>query len=511
VNYLKVLLIQPPKYFWPYISADDNFLVPQALPCLGAVARDAGWDVKLIDCSPMKLGWKSLAALIESENPDVVGVGENHATYSHESMKALKLAKELLPGCITIAGGSHFTNLPDETLDNNYVDVIVMREGEATFRELLDNIGSGATDFSGVRGVAFRDGETVKVTEPQPLVDDLDSLPLPSYDLMPMSLYGTSRYLFSPGGCTIHHSRGCIANCKFCAWWRQMADVTSENGNIKLKPRWRTKSVDYTMEEVRLLAEKFNKRCLVFVDEYWNRDPKWSAEFCDRLTEENLGVEWFAFMRADGVLRDEKLGVLEKMVRSGLVHVSIGVERVEQEELKKMGKSGYSESTAIECFHMLRDKYPTVFRQGTFIVGVREETRESMLAQSDFAKKLDLDYPGFHPITPVPGTDFWNEAESKNWIEVRDFIEYDWMTPIISSKHLSRDQIEELLITLSKRFVTPRWFLRGITSRGRYKRNMYIWWLIVTIRIVWDSIRNFVWPLKTEIYSGMVKPEWYDD
>jgi len=508
---LKVLLIQPPKYFWPYISADDNFLTPQALPCLGAVVRAAGMEVRLIDCSPMKMGWKSLARELERERPDVVGVGENHATYSHESLRALKLAKEVLPKTVTVAGGSHFTNLAEETLAaHEYIDYVVCREGEATFLELLKAIEAGG-GAEAVRGVALRRDGSVHRTPARPLIEDLDSIPLPAYDLMPMNLYGTSRFLFSPGGATIHHSRGCVSNCRFCAWWLQMAEADESAGKTVYKPRWRTKSVARTMEEIRILAEKYNKRCLVFVDEYWNKDPEWSAEFAEALIGARLGVEWFAFMRADGVLRDEKLGVMEKLVRSGLVHVSIGVERVEHNELKKMGKGFYSDATSVECFRILRDKYPGVFRQGTFIVGVRDETPETMNAQADFARRLELDYPGFHPITPVPGTAFHAEAKEKGWIEVVDFREYDWMTPIISSEYMTRTEIEEQLIGLSKRFVSPRWFLKGILSGSRYKRRMYVWWLLVTLRIVWASARRFAWPFKTEIYAGLVKPAWYDD
>jgi len=508
---MKVLIIQPPKYYWPYISTDDNFLVPQALPCLGAVVREAGMDVRLIDCSPMKMGWKSLASEIEKEKPDVVGVGENHALYSHESLKALKLAKDINPSTVTVAGGSHFTNLVEDTLSQDYVDFIAMREGEKTFVELLDRIKAGGGSYGDIRGIAYRDnGETV-TTPPRSLIDDLDSLPMPAYDLMPMELYGRSKYLFSPGGTTIHHSRGCVSNCSFCAWWLQMAEPREKDGEIVFRPRWRTKSVGRVIEEIRLLATRYNKRCLVFVDEFWNRDPEWSSEFADAMLAADFGrVEWFAFMRADAVIRDEEKGILEKLVRSGLVHVSVGVERVERDELRKMNKGFYSEDRTVECFRVLSDKYPGVFRQGTFIVGVREETKETIIAQADFAKKLRLDYPGFHPITPVPGTAFWHEARENDWIEVEDYGEYDWMTPIISSKYMTREEIEEMLLLLSRRFVSFGWFIRGITSRSRYKRMMYVWWLIVTLRVVWDSIKHMM-PIKTKTYSGLVKPDWYDD
>ncbi len=506
---MKVLIIQPPKYFWPYISSDDNFLVPQALPCLASVLQQHGHLVRLIDCSPMRIGWQTLKQVIIDEAPDIVAVGENHALYAHESLKVMQLAKSFSPEIITIAGGAHFTNLIAGTLDTGYVDYIVLREGEETFAELVDCLAAGKTDLSHVKGIAFLSGTSPVTTPPRPLIADLDSLPMPAYELLPMNLYGRSKFLFSPGGTTIHHSRGCVSNCRFCAWWRQMAEPDTQNPTT-LKPVWRTKSVEYTIDEIKILAERFNKRCLVFVDEFWNKDPEWNGRFADALTPLGLGVEWFAFMRADAIIRDENLGIMEKLVKSGLVHVSVGVERIESEELKKFGKGFYGANESAECFRILREKYPTVFRQGTFIVGVKTETKASMLAQVRFARELQLDYPGFHPVTPIPGTEFWKEADQKGWIEVTDYQEYDWMTPIISSETMTRREIEEMLIVMNKKFVSLGWFLKGILSVSRYKRSMYIWSFIVTLRVVFDSIKRLAWPVKTETYSGLVKPEWYD-
>lgn len=508
---MKLLLIQPPKRFWPYISEGDNFLLPQWMVCLAAAAREAGYTVRCIDCAPLKLGWKSLAREIADWQPDFVGVGENHALYADESLRAMRLAKEVHPGTVTIAGGTHFSNTVDETLSGGFVDFIVTREGENALVALMNAVRD-ATDPAAVQGLIFhRDGQTIH-TPPQQLIEDLDTLPMPAYDLANMDLYGRSRFLFSPGGATIFHSRGCVSNCRFCAWWLQMAEVREkEDGSRILKPRWRTKSVDYTVAEIELLAQKYNKKCLVFVDEYWNYDSEWNQAFSEAMIQKNLGVVWFAFMRADAIVRDEENGVLEGMVRSGMTHVCVGVEHTDADKLKSMGKGFYSKDTTTRCFHILRDKYPGVFRQGTFIVGTRKETRESMLAQVRYARILDLDYPGFHPITPVPGTDVWREYNEQGWIEVTDYREYDWMTPIISSEHMTREEIEDFLINLSKKFVSPRWFLRGITSRSAYRRRMYVWWLIVTFRVIADSIRRWVRPFTTKSYSFLVKPDWYDD
>src|SRR5690606_29469866 len=136
-----------------------------------------------------------------------------------------------------------------------------------------------------------------------------------------------------------------------------------------------------------------------------------------------------------------------------------------------------------EAFEILRTRYPGVFRQATFIVGVRDETEQSMMAQVDLARELDLDYPGFHPITPIPGTAIWDKALEEGWIEEQDFNKFDWMTPVMPSRYLSRDEISYLLYQMNKKYVSLRWFLRGITSRARYKRHMYVWWLIVAAKV----------------------------
>ncbi|MEW6202450.1 MAG: radical SAM protein [bacterium] len=508
---MKVWLAYPPRHFWPYISADDNFLVPQALPCLAAAAREAGYEVRVIDCSPMKIGWKSLAKELSDAKPDVVGVSESHALYANESLRLLRLIKEVLPGTKTVAGGLHFSNLVEETLGSSPVDFIVRMEGEETFVELLGGIEGGG-NCDEIRGVAFRKNGLVVQTPPRPLINDLDSLPMPAYDLMPMDKYGTSRFLFSPGGTTIHHSRGCVSNCSFCAWWIQMADVQQREGELFYKPRWRTKSVDRVMEEIGVLAGRYGKRCLVFVDEFWNKDAAWNDEFAEKMVASGEKVQWFAFMRVDAVLRDERTGIFEKLVRSGLCHVAIGVERSENMELRKIGKPFYTDDATRECFRMLREKYPGVFTQGTFIVGVRDETRESMLMQVRYARELRLDYPGFHPMTPVPGTALWREAKQKGWIEVNDFSYYDWLTPVMGSDHLTREEIARLVPELSRRYVSLGWFLKGIFSRSSYKRNMYIWWLLVTVRQAADSLRSFVlpFPSKVRTITGLVKPRWYD-
>lgn len=527
---MKVLFLEPPRRTWPYMNFEDNYLTKQAYLCLAANLRAYGFPlVSILDCMPLRMGWKTLAARLQELRPDVVAIGENHALYADEAIKALRLAKKVLPGVTTIAGGAHFTNLADTYLghgagprcstpppflarEKGAIDYIVKGEGDVTLVELVQHLCSHEGPPLHVPGLAFARNDEVVHTAVRPLVDNLDSLPLPAYDLLPMELYGKARLLFSPGGTTISHSRGCAHSCSFCVWWTQMArrTVDPDTGREVLSPCWRTKSVDRTMEEVELLAERYGKKGLVFVDDCWNLDPEWSRSFAKAMKSSGLRVNWFAFMRADCLVRDHRNGVLRELVEAGLSHVSIGAERVEDGELSRFDKRNYSAKTTREAFRVLKEEHPRVFRQATFIVGVPSETRSSMLQQLNFARELDLDYPGFHPLTPVPGTRLWDEAMESGLIEADSFDQFDWATPVMASAQMTRREIEETLIELEKSYVSLPWLIRGLTSASSYKRAMYKWFVKVSLHMGLDIARATLLRSKGPLMP-LLKPTWYDE
>jgi anaerobic magnesium-protoporphyrin IX monomethyl ester cyclase len=509
---LRVLIVAPPRHYWPFTSEGDNFLLQQALPHLAAVLRtEPGIEVKVLDCMPLHLGWRSLADEMRAFDPDVVACGENHALYAHEALKVFQLAQEVVPRAWRVGGGAHLTNLYHLYLGKHPIDVIVMAEGEYTFLELVKELGNDDPDFSKIDGLAWHDGEKPVVNQPRKLIHDLDILPMPAYDLMPMHLYGTSRYLFSPGGTTIHHSRGCVSKCSFCAWWTQMADRKyDENGKAVLQPRWRSKSVGKVMEEIETLYYRYGKRSYVWVDESWNIDPKFSDAFADEMLRSGMKVKSMKFMRADCIVRDEKKGILEKLVRAGLSHILIGVERSEDDDLSLLDKRFYRGGTAQQAIEIFKKRYPEVFIQATFIVGVREENKASLDRQLAMAKAIDVDFPAFHPITPVPGTPVFDEAVKMGWVTEEDFETFDWMSPVLDSRYMTRDQIAQSLYEMNKQFVNTKWLLKGLTSRVPYKRDMYMWFAKVSAKQAFEAVKARINPLDVGHYQQLVKPAWYD-
>jgi anaerobic magnesium-protoporphyrin IX monomethyl ester cyclase len=508
---MRVLLVQPPRRYWPFTSEGDNFLLQQALPALAAVARLEGHEVRVVDCMPLHIGWRTLFHLIRDYKPHVIGAGENHALYSTEAMRFFRLAKEACPEAFTVAGGGHFTNLAHRYATHPDIDAIVVGEGELTFAELLRQVDDTQPDLESVTGLAFsRDNELVRTTS-RKLVRDLDTLPAPAYDLMPMHLYGTSRYLFSPGGTTIHHSRGCVSKCSFCAWWTVMADRRIDaEGNVKLSPRWRTKSVDRMMEEVELLYHKFGKRSYVWVDESWNIDPRFNLKFAEEMIRSGMKTKWFTFMRADCVVRDEEKGILAAQIEAGMCHILIGVERADDESLSSLDKRFYTGGVAEKAIRIFKEKYPQVFIQATFIVGVKEEDNASLARQVDMAKRIGVDFPAFHPITPVPGTPIYDDAIANGHITEDDFDNFDWLSPVLDTDFLTRHEIAEALYDMNKQFVNTRWMLKGMTSRVDYKRDMYLWFAKVSATMAFGAIKKRVNPFDVNHYQQLVKPLWYD-
>lgn len=511
---MRIAIVQPPRLYWAFVNDYDNFMVPQAPPALAAVARAAGHEVEILDCLPMKMGWASLEARLRRMRPDVVCAGENHAVFSHEVVKLMSLVKSIDPAIHTIVGGTHFAFLDSWYLGGKHdapsIDCIARGEGEETFRVLLAELEKVKPEPWTVDGVTARRGSEVVRAPDRKLIADLDTLPRPAYDLLPMSKYGDSKFLFAANGSTIHHSRGCPSACDFCAFWINMADhKKGPNGEDVLVARWRTKSVEKTIEEIEYLQHAFGKSYFVFVDDTFNVDPKWCDAFAEEVLRRGLKFRFYAFLRADLILRDEKLGVFEKLVRAGLIHAAIGVERESDEELKNFHKGFQTGSIIRKCMELLETKYPHVFKQTTYLVGLREDTRETILAQGEYAKSLKPDYAGFHPLTPVPGTKLWKEALAKGWVKDEDFLSYDWSTPVMETETLSLDEIDQALFDCSRRFVSVPWFMRGLIGRGDYTRRMYIWWLLVLGKMTITDLLNFKNPAECEAFRGLKEPAWY--
>ena len=611
---MRVLLLRPPRYVWPFNSETSAFWQPLGLLCLAAAVRRElpEVEVRVWDCPGEKCGWKSLERRLAAERIDVLGIGEETVS-AHEALRAAALARRLHPGCVVVAGGTYFAHAIEETLGGGdisnlrsqisnaksqisdsrcqipekatetastdsgpVVDFIVRGEGEVTFVELLRHLESGVgnlesgisnlksqiSDFKSgasdlkseisnmksqisdsrfqrpeprgqipenhglpssallaIPGLAFlgADGRVVR-TPPRGLVGDLDSLPFPAYDLVDMSLYGRGSRNH-PALVSVEHSRGCVDSCAFCILWKQMGE--SVDGNGRVRPRYRTKSPGRSFEEVERLYREFGRRTFGWVDPTFNASPEWSDGWAERMLGSALvdargrpRTLHTAWMRADGVLRDEKLGVLDKLVRAGLGQVMIGVERDDATGLDALGKHGNGAEVSRAAFAIFREKYPAVYTIGSIIFGLPHDTPEDLARLSRAEHTMGMDYSFLIPLTPNPGTEVAAEAARAGRLANRDLASYNFHTPVCTTETMDLRMLERIYWRLMLRpdgARIVRWLKQFVAERDARKRRVHLAMLGRGTRIALESLwRALAHPNDGQPALYSRRPPWYD-
>jgi len=294
------------------------------------------------------------------------------------------------------------------------------------------------------------------------------------------------------------------------------AHARERGGGQAIRP-YRSKSVGRMLEEIDLLYNRYGVRYLFWVDGTWNVDNHWLREFCQGIIDRGYDLGWWAFTRLDNLMRQERDGTLPLMVKAGLRHVLVGVERVSAEDLGNLGKHRYHEKQTIEAFHLLRDRYPEVFRQATFLTGLRHDTRESIRDLLRLAHEADLDFAAFHPITPFPGTRLYYEAKAKGWLEETDFDKFDMFYPVMPTEHLSRAEVAELTAANYRDFVArkPWRYAARMFSPYRNRRDLHRWFALAIGRaMAWQAVDALRGRRRFQGFAGvnqLWRPRWYDD
>jgi anaerobic magnesium-protoporphyrin IX monomethyl ester cyclase len=407
------LFVRPPRPLWPFNGPASSVWPPLAFATLAAALRASVPDLSLaiLDAPALHMGWQSLENEMRRLQPAFVAIGEE-AVSCTEGLRLARLAKSL--HARVIAGGCFFSHVAEEVLATGLIDAVVHGEGEVTIVALLEALRSGsARELHNVLGISFADAGGIIRTGPRPLIPDLDTLPMPAYDLLPVACYGRGSRNH-PDLAAIELGRGCVGSCAFCVLWRQMGQYRGTT----IQPQLRTKSPERLHEEIRILTGKFHRRYLGWVDPCFNADSKVPAQMADLMLRDNLHVGQSAWVRADGIVRDASSGALARCVRSGLNEVYLGIERSDAATLHGLNKT-VDPNSSRHALQILADNFPEVFTVGSFIYGLPEDTPDTVRDLRRYAWRLSLDYPFFIPLTPLPGTPYWQselwDATGKNF------------------------------------------------------------------------------------------------
>ena len=178
-----------------------------------------------------------------------------------------------------------------------------------------------------------------------------------------------------------------------------------------------------------------------------------------------LFLQW----RCDDLLR--KKDVLPKLRKAGLHWVMMGVESPKDSTLASFRK-GIQTEQSTQAVQLLKDN--GIFSHAMFVIGDRKDTEQSIADVREFANELDPDFAIFTSLTPFPGTEIYDEAKAKSWIEDHNLSNYDMAHAIMPTETLSRLQVQEELYKCYRDFYGS-WKRRlgGLFASNKLKRRLY--------------------------------------
>ena len=307
-----------------------------------------------------------------------------------------------------------------------YADFVIKNEPESVIMEIADgNIPIG-------------------VIESQP-IEDLESLPYPKWDIFPINDYSYSPMINKKPFIPILSSRGCIFGCNYCPYKAYYG-------------KWRQRSPENIIKEIKYLKKKFNIKGLLFRDPLFTYDKERAKKIAELIIRENIKIEWACETHFDYL--DKEL--IDILYSSGLRGINVGIESSNQEILKKATRKSASIEKQNEIVDYCHKKGIRI--AAFYILGLPDDTEESILKTIEYAKKLNTIVAQFFISTPFPGTNFYEQVEEN--IYDNDFSHFDSYTPVFHHKNLKREQLLKLK---EKAFVSyyyrPKYALRFIKDK----------------------------------------------
>ncbi|UCD84424.1 MAG: cobalamin-dependent protein [Deltaproteobacteria bacterium] len=329
-----ILLIYPPStqsIVVPHLCCTH----PLGISYLGAVLKK-DYEVKLLDTTAeghqnvknlgnglVKYGLSDneIKKRILDYSPNVVGITCLDSSQMPFVRRICQLAKEINPQIITIIGGAHPTFLASEIIIESSIDFIILGEGEGTLPSLLERFNRGQ-DYSDLDGITFRKDGKIQVNPKTKYIENLDELPFPARELLPMKKYvaiNTSMNVFSKSNhwAPIITSRGCTAKCTFCSsanFW----------GN-----QYRVRSAKNVLDEIELLVKEYNIKEIQFCDDNLILNKERAMDIFQGIIDRKIKIFWNT---PNGIALwklDEEL--LQLMKASGCYELTLAIESGDQE------------------------------------------------------------------------------------------------------------------------------------------------------------------------------------
>jgi radical SAM superfamily enzyme YgiQ (UPF0313 family) len=442
------VIINPPQvYVFTQISSAS--VPPIGAAYIAAYARKKGHDVQIIDAFGESmnhfyshgifhlrgLNFEEIIGRIPKK-VDIIGI-TNLFSHAFPAVRDLaKRIKELFPAVPILTGGIHPTALPEFVLQQSPIDYVVLGEGEQTTINLIETLESGRT-ITDIDGIAYRQNVTIKHNKKTQLIENLDTLPFPAYDLLPIENYikaknphGAARGRWLPMIAT----RGCPYECTFCtapSMWL---------------PEWRNRSFQNVTDEMEYWIQKYRIEDFHFEDLAITLKKGWIGNFCDEIIRRGINVSW----QMPNGTRSENVDdeIVAKLKAAGCTNITLAPESGSARVLEKMKKTVNLE-TIISAFR--RSVKARMTTCAFFVIGTPYD--DVATTKETFKLIRQLAWIGLNEIsittfTALPGCELFSKLYKEGKVQLTDefFKELLYMADLAKAiswtKHISDKQLK---------------------------------------------------------------------
>ncbi len=396
---MKILLINSPIR----LDAEPS-CIPYGVATVAAVLRNNGFDVEIYDINAIRPASDVVLNDMASVEWDVVGISGLITTYEYQRWLIPEL-KNINSQAVVVSGGGLATSSPELLFKNTPVDAVAIGEGERTMLELCRAIDHGR-NLSEIPGLCFRRNGRIVVNEPRKNIQDMDEVPFPAWDLLPIEVYlkndiwgdvaknssGFRDDVEVTRSMNIISSRGCPFSCTYCY-------------HLFGRSKYRFRSTQNVAEEIEILADRYRVDFIGFVDDNMMASETWLLEFCDLMEAKELPIKW----GCHGRVTSAKPDVLQRMAAVGCVWIGYGIESGSQRILDAMNKKA---TVAQAKQAIIETRRAGIYPNTTFMFGYPGEDLETIQETVDFKRELGLECGSFF-ATPYPGTPLYEQAQSK--------------------------------------------------------------------------------------------------
>ncbi|MFH1772634.1 MAG: radical SAM protein [Candidatus Omnitrophota bacterium] len=387
---------------------------PLGLAYIAAVLKNKGIDIEIYSQDLNHYPESHLTQYLNRNKFDLTGIGVIGGYYQYRKLLLISQAvnKSKNRPFYVIAGHGPAPE-PEYFLRKTQADCVVIGEGERVILNLIDALISKKS-LKSVRGIAYRKDGNIFINNREPLIEDLENIPQPAYDLFPIEYY---RLLSMPKSekndfvMPVITGRGCPFKCNFC---------------YRMDEGLRLRSSKAVLDEIEFLKNKYSINYIMFSDDLLMSSLGRTEELCREFIRARLKIKWYC----NGRLNYARADILKLMKEAGCVFINYGIEAMDDEILKAMNKA--------LTVKMIKRGIEETLKAGispgyNIIFGNIGENKKTLDKGVEFLIKYDdgAQLRTIRPVTPYPGSELYYYAIKRGLLkDCRDFYE---------NKHLNSD------------------------------------------------------------------------